>query len=135
MWKLPVRRFWTSLERRPDSSRNAPFKGNIDLTKIKQMIAQHGPEQVAFIRMEATTNLIGGQPFSMQNLREVKKIADANNLLLILDGSLIGENAYFIKQREAGYGDKSINEILLEMMSLVDIFYMSGRKSGGPVAA
>jgi tyrosine phenol-lyase len=110
---------------------SAPFKGNIDIAKLKQMIAQHGKEQVAFVRMEATTNLIGGQPFSMQNLRDVKKVAKEHGLMLILDGSLIGENAYFIKQREAGYADKSISEILLEMMSMVDIFYMSGRKSGG----
>jgi tryptophanase len=81
--------------------------------------------------MEATTNLIGGQPFSMQNLREVNEIAKKHGLLLVLDGSLIGENAYFIKQREAGYADTSIQEILIEMMGLVDIFYMSGRKSGG----
>ena len=110
---------------------SAPFKGNIDITKLKKAIEQHGRENVAFIRMEATTNLIGGQPFSMQNLRDIKKIASANGLLLVLDGSLIGENAYFIKQRESGYAGKSIQDILTEMMSHVDIFYMSGRKSGG----
>jgi tryptophanase len=109
----------------------APFKGNLDITKLKKAIEQHGRENIAFIRMEATTNLIGGQPFSMQNLRDVKKIAHANKLLLILDGSLIGENAYFIKQRESGYAGKSIQDILTEMMSHVDILYMSGRKSGG----
>ncbi|HMK64191.1 MAG TPA: tryptophanase, partial [Thermodesulfobacteriota bacterium] len=108
-----------------------PFKGNIDIAKLKQAIKEHGPDNIAFVRMEATTNLIGGQPFSMQNLKEVREITQQNGLLLILDGSLIGENAYFIKQREAGYADWSIQEILREMMSLVDIFYMSGRKSGG----
>jgi tryptophanase len=108
-----------------------PFKGNLDITKLKKAIEQHGRENVAFIRMEATTNLIGGQPFSMQNLRDVKKIAHANKLLMVLDGSLIGENAYFIKQRESGYADKSIQDILTEMMSYFDILYMSGRKSGG----
>jgi tyrosine phenol-lyase len=109
----------------------APFKGNLDITKLKKAIEQHGRENIAFIRMEATTNLIGGQPFSMQNLRDVKKIAHANKLLMVLDGSLIGENAYFIKQRESGYAGKSIQDILTEMMSHVDILYMSGRKSGG----
>jgi tryptophanase len=108
-----------------------PFKGNIDITKLKSNIKQHGRKNVAFIRMEATTNLIGGQPFSMQNLRDVEKIARKNGILMVLDGSLIGENAYFIKQRESGYADKSIQEILTEMMSHVDILYMSGRKSGG----
>jgi tryptophanase len=110
---------------------SAPFKGNIDITKLKKTIEQHGRENIAFIRMEATTNLIGGQPFSMQNLRDVKKIASANGLLMVLDGSLIGENAYFIKQRESGYAGKSIQDILTEMMSYIDILYMSGRKSGG----
>lgn len=108
-----------------------PFKGNIDLAKLRKAIADYGAENVAFIRMEATTNLIGGQPFSMQNLREVREIAQQNGILLVLDGSLIGENAYFIQQREAEYAGKSIREVLLEMMSMVDIFYMSGRKSGG----
>jgi tyrosine phenol-lyase len=108
-----------------------PFKGNIDLAKLRKAIDEHGAENVAFIRMEATTNLIGGQPFSMRNLHEVKEIAEQNGILMVLDGSLIGENAYFIQQREAEYADKSIQEILREMMALVDIFYMSGRKSGG----
>jgi len=108
-----------------------PFKGNIDITKLKRAIKEYGPEKIAFIRMEATTNLIGGQPFSMQNLHDVKAVAKKHGLLLILDGSLIGENAYFIKQREHGYASKSIQEILTEMMSHIDILYMSGRKSGG----
>ncbi|HYA13424.1 MAG TPA: tryptophanase [Syntrophales bacterium] len=110
---------------------SAPFKGNIDIQKLKSMIEQYGPEKIGFVRMEATTNLIGGQPFSMKNLREVREIATKHGLILVLDGSLIGENAYFIKQREAGYYGKSIRDILKEMMSLIDIFYMSGRKSGG----
>ena len=108
-----------------------PFKGNIDIAKLKAAIGEYGAEKIAFIRMEATTNLIGGQPFSMQNMRDVRAVADEHGILLILDGSLIGENAYFIKKREAGYASKSIQEILTEMMGYVDILYMSGRKSGG----
>ncbi len=108
-----------------------PFKGNIDIAKLRKAIEDVGPENVAFVRMEATTNLIGGQPFSMENLRKVNEVARKYGLLMVLDGSLIGENAYFIKQREAGYADQSIQAILIEMMDLVDIFYMSGRKSGG----
>jgi len=109
---------------------SAPFKGNIDIEKLKRAIEELGPSRVAFIRMEATVNLIGGQPFSMQNLREVREVATANNLLLMIDGSLIGENAYFIQQREAGYANTSLREILKEMMSYADLMYMSGRKSG-----
>jgi len=109
---------------------NEPFKGNIDIKKIKNTIKKLGAGKIAFIRMEATTNLIGGQPFSMQNLKDVRKIATENNVPLIIDGSLIGENAYFIKKREKGYANKSLREILREMMSYADLLYMSGRKSG-----
>jgi tyrosine phenol-lyase len=117
---------------------SAPFKGNIDLRKLKNKIEELGAGKIAFVRMEATTNLIGGQPFSMENLREVKKITAAHNLPLVLDGSLIGENAYFIQKREAGYANKSLREILLEMAGYADLYYMSARKSssarGGLIA-
>jgi tyrosine phenol-lyase len=106
-----------------------PFKGNLDLNKFKDVIKKYGREKISFIRMEATTNLLGGQPFSLENLREVKKIANDNNIFLVFDGSLISENAYFIKKREKGYENKSIQEIIWELMSHVDIFYLSGRKS------
>jgi tryptophanase len=105
------------------------FKGNLDLQKFKDVIKKYGAKKVPFIRMEATTNLIGGQPFSIANLKEVKKIASDNNIPLVFDGSLISENAYFIKMREKGYENKSIQEIIWELMSFVDIFYLSGRKS------
>ncbi len=105
-----------------------PFKGNIDLDKLNELIARYGREHVPFIRMEASTNLIGGQPFSLANMHEVKKVADANDIILVLDASLIGENAYFIKQREAEYRNKSIKEILNTMCSLADIVYFSSRK-------
>ncbi len=106
-----------------------PFKGNLDLQKFRDVIKKYGREKISFVRMEATTNLLGGQPFSLENLREVKKIASENNIFLVFDGSLISENAYFIKKREKGYENKSIQEIISEMMSVVDIFYLSGRKS------
>ena len=105
------------------------FKGNLDLQKFKDTIKKYGVKKIPFVRMEATTNLLGGQPFSLENLREVKRIASEHKIPLVFDGSLISENAYFIKQREKGYGNKSIQQIIWEMMSLVDIFYLSGRKS------
>lgn len=105
------------------------FKGCLDPKKLEDTIKKYGAERVALVRMEATTNLIGGQPFSLNNLREVKQIASAHQIPLVFDGSLISENAYFIKQREKEYSDRSIREIILEMMSMVDIFYLSGRKS------
>lgn len=105
-----------------------PFKGNIDVDKLRAVIKEYGKEHVAFVRMEASTNLIGGQPFSIANMREVKKIADENGLLFVLDASLIGENAYFIKEREEEFKDTSIKDILGLMCSMSDIVYFSSRK-------
>ena len=106
-----------------------PFKGCLDPQKFLDVIKKHGKEKIPFVRMEATANLLGGQPFSMENLKEVKRIASANQIPLVYDGSLISEQAYLIKRREKGYQHKSIQEIIWEMMSLVDVFYLSGRKS------
>jgi tryptophanase len=105
-----------------------PFKGNIDIPRLDDLIKTSGAENVPFIRMEASTNLIGGQPFSLANLKEVRKIADKYKIIIVMDASLIGENAFFIKKREAEYADKSIGEILKEMCDLCDIVYFSGRK-------
>jgi tryptophanase len=115
-----------------------PFKGNIDLQKLEKSILEIGVDRIPYIRMEATTNLIGGQPFSMQNLRDVKAKAEQHGIPLVFDGSLISEEAYFIQQREPEFANASIQEIIHEMMKSVDIFYMSGRKSsmvrGGLIA-
>jgi len=105
------------------------FKGNLDLQKLAGLIKKHGASKIPFVRMEATTNLLGGQPFSLENLREVKRICKENKILLVIDGSLVGENAYFIKLRETGYGNKTIQEIVKEITALADIFYLSGRKN------
>ena len=105
-----------------------PFKGNMDIGKLHKVIEQWGVENVAYIRFEAGTNLIGGQPFSMQNLREVSAIARGHGIKLLMDTSLINENLYFIKIREQGYQDKSIKDILHEMLSYTDFSYFSGRK-------
>jgi tyrosine phenol-lyase len=105
-----------------------PFKGNIDIKRLEELIVSTGSENVPFIRMEASTNLIGGQPFSMDNLKDVRRVADKYKIMIVLDASLIGENAYFIKKREAGYEEKTIGHILKEMCNLSDIVYFSGRK-------
>ncbi len=107
---------------------SVPFKGNIDLEKLKGVFEEYGGKKIPFVRMEASTNLIGGQPFSMQNMRDVKKIADDNKTMLLLDASLIGENAYFIKKREEEFKNSSIKDILLEMCSYADMVYFSSRK-------
>ncbi len=130
------------LELYTDEALNAesscPFKGNMDLNRLRAAIEKAGPENVSFVRMEATTNLIGGQPFSLENLRAVKALVEPLGIFLVVDGSLISENAYFIRQREPGYENKPILEIVREIMAVADLCYLSGRKScsvrGGLIA-
>ena len=121
-----------------DTSSSNPFKGNLDLDKFAAVIAKFGPKNVSFVRMEATTNLIGGQPFSLSNLKKVKQLASQHGIPVVIDCSLISENAYFIKRREPEYFDVSVEEIVREMMRQADLIYLSGRKStcvrGGLVA-
>ncbi len=105
-----------------------PFKGNMDIEKLEATICETGVENIPYIRMEASTNLIGGQPFSVQNLREVRAIADKYRIRLVLDASLLGENAYLVKQREPEFMDKTMGEIMLIMTGLADIVYFSARK-------
>ncbi|QGY45471.1 tryptophanase [Maribellus comscasis] len=111
-----------------DIKSTKPFKGNIDIDKLKAVFEKYGKDKVAFVRMEASTNLIGGQPFSMQNMRDVKAICDQNDTMMVLDASLIGENAYFIKQREEEFKNAEIKDILLEMCGYADLVYFSSRK-------
>ena len=77
------------------SASDNQFKGNIDIARLEDCIAQYGAEHIPFIRMEASTNLIGGQPFSMANLMEVRKVADRHGIKVLLDACLLGENVYF----------------------------------------
>lgn len=105
-----------------------PFKGNMDLNKLRDCIERHGTDKIPFVRMEASTNLIGGQPFSIANLREVRALCNEYGLMLVLDASLIGENAYFIKKREDEFKDSTCGDILLAMCALADIVYFSARK-------
>lgn len=115
-----------------------PFKGNMDLDRLAAAIDKAGPPNVSFVRMEATTNLLGGQPFSMANLRQVKRLLEPLGIFLVVDASLISENAYFIRQREKGYQNQTIQAIIREIMSIADLCYLSGRKScsvrGGLIA-
>lgn len=115
-----------------------PFKGNMDLARLKEALDKHGAQNVSFVRMEATTNLLGGQPFSLANLKEIKAMIAPLGIPLVVDGSLISENAYFIKQREPGYENSTIQEIIREIMDVADLLYLSGRKScsvrGGMIA-
>lgn len=107
---------------------NHPFKGNMNLEKLEKCINKHGAANIPYIRMEASTNLIGGQPFSMENFRGVRAIADKYKIRLVLDASLLGENAWLIKQREEEFKNSSMAEIILAMTDLADLVYFSARK-------
>jgi tryptophanase len=117
---------------------SCPFKGNMDLGRLRDAIDQAGPANVSFVRMEATTNLIGGQPFSLENLRQVKALIEPLGIFLVVDASLISENAYFIRQREPGYENATVAGIVREIMDVADLCYLSARKScsvrGGLIA-
>lgn len=107
-----------------------PFKGNIDIEKLYGLIKKHGAENIAFVRLEAGTNLIGGQPFSLENMHEVRKVCDEAGLIIVLDASLLADNLYFIKKKEERCKKMSIREITREMSDLSDIIYFSARKLG-----
>ena len=105
-----------------------PFKGNMNLEKLEECIQKHGAARIPYIRMEASTNLIGGQPFSIENLRDVRAIADKYGIRLVLDASLLGENAWLVKQREPEFKDASMKDIIQTMTGLADLVYFSARK-------
>ena len=111
-----------------DPSHRAPFKGNMDVEKLKKTIAELGAENIGLIVMTITNNSAGGQPVSMQNMREVAEVAKANGILLDIDAARYAENAFFVQRDEPGYQNKSIKEIIREMFSYGDLFTMSAKK-------
>ena len=113
-----------------DPSARAPFKGNMDIKRLEELIAELGVENIGLIIMTITNNSAGGQPVSMQNLRDVSAICKKHKLPLNIDAARYAENAYFIKRDEAGYSDKSIKEIVIETFSYGDMFTMSAKKDG-----
>ena len=106
-----------------------PFKGNVDPKKLEKALQEHG-ERIPFIIVTITNNTAGGQPVSMQNLREVRALADKYGKPVLFDSARFAENAYFIKMREEGYRNKSIKEITREMFDLADGMTMSAKKDG-----
>lgn len=107
-----------------------PFKGNMDIDKLKESIDRNGADNIAYVRMEAGTNLIGGQPFSLKNLREVNAVCKDHDLPIVLDASLLQDNLYFNKVREEECQDMSIHEITQAIVDLCDVVYFSARKLG-----
>ena len=113
-----------------DTEHYYPFKGNFDLIELEKIINEKGKSNIAGIILTITNNSAGGQPVSMKNLHAVAGIAKKNNIKVIIDGARYAENAYFVKQREKGYKNKSIIEIAREVFDLADVLLMSSKKDG-----
>lgn len=111
-----------------DAALSIPFKGDIDVAKMEAIIKEKGAENIAYICLAITVNLAGGQPVSMKNMREVRKVADKYGVKIFYDATRCVENAYYIKEQEEGYADKSIAEIVREQFSYADGCTMSGKK-------
>lgn len=106
----------------------APFKGNMDTVALKKCIAEKGAANIPLCIITVTNNSGGGQPVSMQNIREVKAICEANNIPMFIDACRFAENAYFIKLREEGYRHTAIPDIVKELFSYADGCTMSAKK-------
>jgi tyrosine phenol-lyase len=106
----------------------APFKGNVDLEALERAIAKAGASHVAGVIVTVTNNSGGGQPVSLGNLRAVRQVCDRHRIPLILDACRFAENAWFIREREAGYAKKTLREIAEEMFRLADISTFSAKK-------
>ncbi len=113
-----------------DTGIDHPFKGNVDLKKLQAVFDEYPKERIPFIVLTITCNSAGGQPMSMQNIKEVSKLCKKHQVSVIFDSARFAENAYFIKKREAAYQNKTIKEIALEMFHYGDGMTMSAKKDG-----
>jgi tryptophanase len=113
-----------------DPQADLPFKGNIDTEKLLGLIDRYGQKNIAAVILTITNNSSGGQPVSMENVKAARKICEDHNLLLVIDGCRIAENAYFVKHREVGFENYSYEQIAQEMLRLADAFVMSAKKDG-----
>lgn len=117
-----------TIDEASDTQLEIPFKGNVDIAKLEKVLAKYPKEKIPAVVLTITNNTAGGQPVSMQNIKEVAALCVKYSVPLQMDSARFAENAYFIKTREEGYADKSINEIVLEMFSFADIMTMSSKK-------
>lgn len=118
-----------TIDEAKDTQLEIPFKGNVDPEKLEKALAENA-DKIPFIIVTITNNTAGGQPVSMQNMKEVRAIADKYNKPVLFDSARFAENAYFIKVREKGYAEKTIKEITKEMFALADGMTMSAKKDG-----
>ena len=122
--------FDCTIDEASDTGLYHPFKGNLDIKKLENVIDVYGKERVPMIIVTLTCNSTGGQPVSMDNLKAVRNFADRHGIRVIFDAARFSENAYFIKTREKGYENRSIREIIREMFSFADGMTMSSKKDG-----
>lgn len=115
-------------EQAHDATADIPFKGNIDIDKLEQFIKEKGAENIAYVCLAVTVNLAGGQPVSMANMKAVRELTNKYNIKVFFDATRCVENAFYIKEQEEGYADKTIKEIVREMFSYSDGCTMSGKK-------
>lgn len=113
-----------------DTKAYNPFKGNVDIDKLERVLGDTPAEKISFIIVTVTNNTAGGQPVSMENIKEVSRLAKKYKVRFIIDGARFAENAYFIKTREKGYSNKEITDITKEMFSYADAMTMSSKKDG-----
>lgn len=111
-----------------DPASTAPFKGNVDLGKLRALISEVGADRIPYVSLAGTVNMAGGQPVSMANVRAIKELCQPLGIRVMLDATRMVENALFIQEREEGYGDRTIAQILLEFCSHTDGAWMSAKK-------
>lgn len=113
-----------------DTQSRHPFKGNVDMDKLDAVIQKYGPKKIPCIVVTVTCNTAGGQPVSLENLKAVKQLASQYQIPVLFDSARFAENAWFIKQREEGYADWTIREIIREMYAYADLMTISAKKDG-----
>lgn len=111
-----------------DVNSEHPFKGNVDFKKLDKLVEKVGADQIPYVCIATCVNMAGGQPISLENLKELRSWCDKHKILLVHDMTRVAENAYFIQQREAGYQNKSVQEIVFEICALTDAATMSSKK-------
>ncbi len=119
-----------TIDEAADTELEIPFKGNMDLRKLEDVLKAHPADRIPAVVLTITNNTAGGQPVSLENIHAVSELAHKYGVKLLIDSARFAENAYFIKTREPGYADKSIKEIAREIFSCADYMTMSAKKDG-----